>query len=88
MEKSLTLPIPDLDVLRRKIIPKLNKRFPKKAFLFQHDIALCRKSKIVTKYSRDYDVKMLDWLGNLPESNFIENLWAILNKRLAKIDCS
>ena len=34
------------------------------------------------------NVKVLDWPGNSPDLNPIENLWAICKKRLRQFDCT
>jgi len=63
-------------------------KFPDKTGIFQHDSAPCRKSNVVTMYSEENNVKILDWPGNSANLKLIENLWVILKKRLAKEDGS
>jgi transposase len=55
---------------------------------FQHDLAPCHNSKAVKKFSQENKISMLDWLGNSPDMNPIENLWSILKIHLGKMDCS
>jgi transposase len=31
---------------------------------------------------------MLDWPGNSPDMNPMENMWSVVKKRLSKLDCS
>ena len=33
-------------------------------------------------------ITILDWPGNLPDFNPIENLWVITKRRIEKTDCS
>ena len=66
-------PVFELDVLKRKTIPELNKRFSGKAYLFQHNSAMCHKSKIVARYLIYNNGKEPDWLGNSSDLNPIEN---------------
>jgi hypothetical protein len=55
---------------------------------FQHDLALCHNSKIVKKFFQGNKISMPDWSDNSPDMNPIGNLWSILKKRLAKMECS
>jgi len=63
-------------------------KIPDKTGIFQHDSAPCHKSKFVTKYLEENNVKILDWPGNSPDFYLIENLWAILKKHFTKEDGS
>ena len=33
-------------------------------------------------------ITVLDWPGNSPDLNLIENLWSIVKNRLRKMDCT
>jgi transposase len=55
---------------------------------FQHSLASCQNSKAVKKFIQENKISTLDWPGNSPDMNRIENLWSILKKSLGKIDCS
>lgn len=56
--------------------------------IFQQDSAPCHVSKKMLKYFKDKKVTLLDWPGNSPDLNPIENLWAICKARLLKMDCT
>ena len=44
----------------------------------------CHKSKVVLKYLRKSKVKILDWPGNSPECNPIENLRSYIKNKVAE----
>ena len=48
--------------------------------VFMQDGAPCHKAKSVMKWLSDHDVKLLEWIGNSPDCNPIENLWVELKK--------
>ena len=50
------------------------------AFFYQSNPSHC--SKLVSDFHKK-NIKTLDWLGNSPDINQIENLWAILKDKLA-----
>ena len=52
------------------------------------DLAPCHTSKKVTKFFADNDIRVLEWPGNSPDLNPIENLWAIIKQRLRGKDCT
>jgi hypothetical protein len=53
-------------------------------FIFQQDGASCHTAKICQAWFQDNNVKLLDWPGNSPDLNPIENLWARLKKLVAQ----
>ena len=42
---------------------------------FQHDSAACHTSKLVKKLVSDHSISVLEWPGNSPDLNLIENCW-------------
>lgn len=65
-------------------LSKLNTENP----IFQQDLAPCHASKMVKKFFADKGIQCLDWPGNSPDINPIENLWSICKTRLRTMDCT
>ena len=42
--------------------------------IFMHDGAPCHRSRVVKKFLREKIIRQLDWTGNSPDLNPIENL--------------
>jgi len=77
-----------VEVLRRKMIPAMEKHFPAGDGIFQHDLAPCHTSRKVKQFLQENNINMLSWPGNSPDVNPIENLWGIVKTRLRKYDCT
>jgi len=77
-----------LDILQTNVIPELQKVYPANDSVFQHDLAPCHTSKKVKQFLTQHQIKVLEWPGNSPDLNPIENLWAICKNQLSKIDCT
>jgi transposase len=77
-----------IDVFQHKLLPEMRKLFPDGDGIFQQDLAPCHTSKRVAKYMTDNQITTLQWPGNSPDLNPIENLWAIIKARLRNRDCT
>ena len=62
--------------------------FPDGSGIFQQDLAPCHTSKVMQLFFKNTKLTLLDWPANSSDLNPIENLWAIVKKRLQKCDCS
>jgi transposase len=54
--------------------------------IFMQDGAPCHTSKIVKNWLHEAKIELLDWPGNSPDLNPIENLWHIIKKEVEKRD--
>ena len=55
---------------------------------FLQDGAPCHTSKLTKKWLADNDIPLMDWPGNSPDLNPIENLWNVMKNKVAKKDTS
>lgn len=75
-------------VIQSKLIPEMTKRFPAGNGVFQQDLAPCHTSKMMKTFFNQNNITCLQWPGNSPDINPIENLWSIIKARLRNRDCT
>ena len=51
--------------------------------VFMHDGAPCHRSRVVKEFW-EKNIRQLDWPGNTPDLNLIENLWMLLKNKVSE----
>ena len=69
-----------LNVLKEKLELHINVH---QRDTFMHDSAPCHISKLLSSFLQKNQLKVLDWQGNNPDLNPIENLWKPMKVRVA-----
>ena len=77
-----------MQVINNKIQNDMEDAFPNGEGIFQQDLAPCHRAKKVKKLFFEKGIQLLDWPGNSPDLNPIENLWAIVKLEAQKRDCT
>lgn len=72
-----------LHVLRTGMKPQLDEWY-REGGIFMQDNAPCHTARVVKQYLDEAGIQILDWPGNSPDLNPIENLWAMLKERMKK----
>ena len=75
-----------LPIIERIVSTEFSKLHPQA--IFQQDSAPCLEAKIITNCFKKMKITVLDWPGNSPDLNPIENLSSIVKNRLRKMDCT
>ena len=51
--------------------------------IFQQDEAPCHTAKVILKWFKENIIDLLEWPGNSPDLNPIENLWKLMKRKVA-----
>ena len=52
--------------------------------IFQDDSAPCHRSSLIKTYKTENEIQSLDWPGNSPDLNPIENLWNLMKRKVGR----
>ena len=80
LEKGVTMnSVRYVDVLEEKMLPEFRAR---NLDWFLQDGAPCHKSKFTMSFLEDHGVPVMDWPGNSPDLNPIENMWEAMKQKI------
>ncbi len=73
-----------IDILKKNMIPVFNSKRGKYRPIFQQDNAPCHKAKITMDFLKKSGIEVLYWPPYSPDINPIENVWALIKKKIIK----
>ena len=63
-----------IEILQNKLLPIARDLSGNQSWVFQDDNAPCHRAKVVQKWFEDHTVNRMNWSGQSPDLNPIENL--------------
>ncbi|GFW32388.1 transposable element Tcb2 transposase [Trichonephila clavipes] len=73
------------DVLQNRLIPQLEEWFPNgESCIFMQDGAPCHTAWSIKAFLAEQIILLLDWPGDSPDMNTIENVWELMKREVAK----
>ncbi|GFV40664.1 transposable element Tcb2 transposase [Trichonephila clavipes] len=73
------------DVSQNRLIPQLEEWFPNgEAYIFMQDGIPCHTARSIKTFLEEQNIPLLDWLGNSPDMNTIEDVWELMKREVAK----
>ncbi|GFW18667.1 transposable element Tcb2 transposase [Trichonephila clavipes] len=73
------------DVLQNRLILQLEEWFPNgESDIFMQDGAPCHTARSIKAFLTKQNILLLDWPGNSPDMNTIENVWELMKREVAK----
>jgi hypothetical protein len=71
-----------LDILQTYLVPQVDEWFGSNPCVFQQDNAPCHKSERVTNFLAHKPFDVMEWPPYSPDMSPIENLWAIIKRKV------
>ncbi len=71
--------------LEHFMLPSADKLYGDADFIFQQDLAHAHTAKSTKSWFNDHGVTVLDWPVNSPDLNPIQNIWAIVKRKMRDI---
>ena len=60
--------------------------FPIRNYIFMQDNAPCHNSKSTKQFLSANNIEVLDWPGNSPDLNPIEEVWNVMKKKCGRLE--
>lgn len=73
-----------IEILQNKLLPTAGDLFGDQSCIFQDDNVPCHRAKVVQKWFEDNTVNRMNWPGQSPDLNSIENLWHKIGYDISK----
>ena len=77
-----------IDTLQQHLLPYCEALYPERNIIYQQDNAPCHKARVVNEFFAKNHIALLQWPAYSPDLNCIENLWAMLKRKLHATDIS
>nr|XP_036222535.1 uncharacterized protein LOC106622802 isoform X4 [Bactrocera oleae] len=75
----------EADLVKRHLLPVVEEQYSLRTdVIFQDDSAPCHRSHKVKEFLEKNGIVQLEWPGNSPDLNPIDNLWAVVKKQVAE----
>lgn len=76
-----------IHVLKTALLPQITEWYGRRDnYIFMQDGAPCHKAKTVMTFLKSRKLRLLDWPGNSPDLNPIENVWSVLKMELGELN--
>ncbi|GFS99469.1 transposable element Tcb1 transposase [Trichonephila clavipes] len=73
-----------IEILQNKLLLTARDLFRNQSWIFQDDNAPCHRAKVDQKWLKDHTVNRMNWPGQSPDPNPIENVWFKIGYEISK----
>ncbi len=70
------------EILEHFMLPSVDKLYGDADFIFQKDLAPVHTAKGTKSWFKYHGVTVIDWPANSPDLNPIENIWAVVKRKM------